>query len=445
MRRCCAPASTSSASWASKRSQMRSPAEPSRPCRPRHRHRLCRSARASARPPSRTDLARSEDRRVRRALHHQPAERRGSRSHRRRGIHRPAPRPEQRLHSDDCGRATCSTRTPIPSGCGNHPAPWTPRRPNTGPWTTRPSASKDPDSNRPPSTRSSSNGSAIAGYETIALVGIRDPEHPRRDRYLDRDPRRDPHRSRPRPPRPRPRRVRHPARARTGTMPSSECSIPRTAATPREVGVLFKARARDQGTATAIAKIANPLLLHLPLRVETHLPSLRVRRHHHQRSSAALLTSSSSTTPSTSPVPWNCSAPRRSRSAMREARTLGDVADLVPLQERRAVLGDARHLLRHRRGLRRGRCPRHPRTSATSPISIECRPTTSASSTCPAFGRSRSTFPRPVTQGSFTDRVYPRRSAIHPAQPTARATARAVVPRLRPRSAAPRARARARP
>jgi hypothetical protein len=39
------------------------------------------------------------------------------------------------------------------------------------------------------------------------------------------------------------------------------------------VGVLLKVRAGDQGTATAIAKIANPLLLHLPLADMTHLPS----------------------------------------------------------------------------------------------------------------------------------------------------------------------------
>jgi hypothetical protein len=42
---------------------------------------------------------------------------------------------------------------------------------------------------------------------------------------------------------------------------------------PREVGVLLKVRADDQDTATAIAKIANPLLLHLPLGDMTHLPS----------------------------------------------------------------------------------------------------------------------------------------------------------------------------
>jgi len=42
---------------------------------------------------------------------------------------------------------------------------------------------------------------------------------------------------------------------------------------PREVGVLFRVRAADQATANAIAKIANPYLLHLPLPDMTHMPS----------------------------------------------------------------------------------------------------------------------------------------------------------------------------
>ena len=42
---------------------------------------------------------------------------------------------------------------------------------------------------------------------------------------------------------------------------------------PAEVGVLMLVRAPDQATATAIAKTANPLLLHLPLAGMTSLPS----------------------------------------------------------------------------------------------------------------------------------------------------------------------------
>lgn len=43
--------------------------------------------------------------------------------------------------------------------------------------------------------------------------------------------------------------------------------------TPSEVGILMKVRAPNQATATAIAKTANPLLLHLPLSDMNHLPS----------------------------------------------------------------------------------------------------------------------------------------------------------------------------
>ena len=42
---------------------------------------------------------------------------------------------------------------------------------------------------------------------------------------------------------------------------------------PREIGLLFKVRAASQRTATAIARTANPLLLHLPLPGMDHLPS----------------------------------------------------------------------------------------------------------------------------------------------------------------------------
>jgi hypothetical protein len=45
-------------------------------------------------------------------------------------------------------------------------------------------------------------------------------------------------------------------------------------ATPREVGVMLLVSAADQKTATAISKVANPLLLHLPLPTMNYLPSL---------------------------------------------------------------------------------------------------------------------------------------------------------------------------
>ncbi|MDG4788975.1 acyclic terpene utilization AtuA family protein [Micromonospora sp. WMMD1102] len=43
---------------------------------------------------------------------------------------------------------------------------------------------------------------------------------------------------------------------------------------PREVGVMLLVRAADQQTATAVAKIANPLMLHLPTPDMDYLPSL---------------------------------------------------------------------------------------------------------------------------------------------------------------------------
>ena len=42
---------------------------------------------------------------------------------------------------------------------------------------------------------------------------------------------------------------------------------------PHEVGAMLLVRARDQQTATAISKLANPLLLHLPLPGMHYLPS----------------------------------------------------------------------------------------------------------------------------------------------------------------------------
>ncbi|WP_232376967.1 hypothetical protein [Amycolatopsis aidingensis] len=43
---------------------------------------------------------------------------------------------------------------------------------------------------------------------------------------------------------------------------------------PREVGVMLLVNAPDQATATAVAKVANPLMLHLPTPAMDYLPSL---------------------------------------------------------------------------------------------------------------------------------------------------------------------------
>lgn len=47
-----------------------------------------------------------------------------------------------------------------------------------------------------------------------------------------------------------------------------------SAAAPREVGAMLLVNAPDQATATAVAKIANPLMLHLPTHDMDYLPSL---------------------------------------------------------------------------------------------------------------------------------------------------------------------------
>ncbi len=49
--------------------------------------------------------------------------------------------------------------------------------------------------------------------------------------------------------------------------------LERPPATPQEVGVMLLVSAEDQETATAISKLANPLLLHLPLSAMNYLPS----------------------------------------------------------------------------------------------------------------------------------------------------------------------------
>ncbi|MCW2908501.1 MAG: acyclic terpene utilization AtuA family protein [Actinomycetia bacterium] len=114
-------------------------------------------------------------------------------------------------------------------------------------------------------------GARLGGYETISLVGIRDPHilasletwlryllsvlEDRVRATLDLDP-------------------QHyelalqcyGANAVLGPLEDSTGDA-------REIGLLFKVRAPSQQTATAIARTANPLLLHLPLPGMDHLPS----------------------------------------------------------------------------------------------------------------------------------------------------------------------------
>ncbi|MWB98547.1 acyclic terpene utilization AtuA family protein [Agromyces seonyuensis] len=114
-------------------------------------------------------------------------------------------------------------------------------------------------------------GSAFAGYETMSLVGVRDPEIlAHLDAWLAR----------------LDGELRRRAHAFLGLEPADYDLEVRAyghnavlgdlepgGSVPREVGVLLRVRAADQATATALAKTANPVLLHLPLAGMTHLPS----------------------------------------------------------------------------------------------------------------------------------------------------------------------------
>ena len=114
-------------------------------------------------------------------------------------------------------------------------------------------------------------GAALAGYETLSFVGIRDPHVVSNiDQWIkivsdtvaaraeslagltERD---------------------FQFRLRTYGANAVLGSLEPETAPVREVGVLLQVRADTQDTATAIAKIANPILLHAPLPDMDHLPS----------------------------------------------------------------------------------------------------------------------------------------------------------------------------
>jgi hypothetical protein len=114
-------------------------------------------------------------------------------------------------------------------------------------------------------------GARLAGYETVSVVGIRDPHVlASLDTWLAllRRVLED--------------RVRATLDLDAGSYDLAlRCyganailgPLEDSAGPPREVGLLCKVRAASQQLATAVAKTANPLLLHLPLPGMTHLPS----------------------------------------------------------------------------------------------------------------------------------------------------------------------------
>ena len=114
-------------------------------------------------------------------------------------------------------------------------------------------------------------GSASTGYETMSFVGIADPAVlADLDRWLARLEEMTA------------RRVYDSLGIDAGQyMIHLRCygndavlgALQRPSEAPREVGVMMRVRAQTQEDATAIAKTANPLLLHLPLDGALHLPS----------------------------------------------------------------------------------------------------------------------------------------------------------------------------
>jgi hypothetical protein len=114
-------------------------------------------------------------------------------------------------------------------------------------------------------------GSALAGYETISLVGISDPDvlgqldvwiatftdylQERVKAVLGLE------------------RHQYAFTLRCYGLNAVLGPLQPESGPPREVGMLLKVRARDQRTATAITKLANPAMLHLPLPGMTMMPS----------------------------------------------------------------------------------------------------------------------------------------------------------------------------
>jgi hypothetical protein len=114
-------------------------------------------------------------------------------------------------------------------------------------------------------------GSALRGYETISLAGIRDPEiigaldrwtdaflkelRRRIDKVLALDP----------------------GKYQVGLRCYGADAVLGPAEPERElkheIAAILKVRANDQDTATAVAKLANPLMLHMPLPGMSHLPT----------------------------------------------------------------------------------------------------------------------------------------------------------------------------
>jgi hypothetical protein len=114
-------------------------------------------------------------------------------------------------------------------------------------------------------------GAAITGYETVSFTGIRDPQILRSiDEWAEFFTKTLTEQV---------EAVLNPAAGSWGAdlrlygYNAILGDLEQAPATPAEVGVMLLVSAKDQETATAISKLANPFLLHLPLPAMTYLPS----------------------------------------------------------------------------------------------------------------------------------------------------------------------------
>ncbi len=155
--------------------------------------------------------------------------------------------------------------------CANRAAPSRWPAPATPPSTSAPCESRGRDSSPPASTRPSSRARRSPGTRRCRFAGIRDPQILASidvwAEFFDKN---------------LAERV-----AGVLDLPADSWGadlrlygynailgeLERQPATPAEVGVMLLVSAEDQETATAISKLANPLLLHLPLPTMSYLPS----------------------------------------------------------------------------------------------------------------------------------------------------------------------------
>ena len=245
-------------------------------------------------------------------------------------------------------------------------------------------------------------GARITGYETMSFTAIRDPHILARHRRLGRAA--------------ASRSSSHRVRQTLGLTADDYAfdlrlyghdavldASTRPTGPPREVGVMLLVNAADQATATAVAKIANPLMLHLPTRGMDYLPSLAFADSPAETErGAAYEFVLNHVVDVDSPDRHVPHPPARGSHAddRRHLRRPGRPRPGGPVQERRPVLGDDGAVHARRRGLR-----------ASSPTRISWTSRSSPGSTARPGGRSRSSGSPSSTSSRSPSRARSRRAA----------------------------------